>query len=155
MDSRSRRRKRLFLLCVFGSPYLSTWVQYVLDGPPGNTYLGYSVESSCLARTFIPPDERERRAYILAKSLDYVHRTGDRAWPQHFYEDASNTTGIQFLLGADDDGSHPNLPPGMVNLGQMPQAEFLATVAKSRVLIGVGNPLTCANYFIAFAYFDR
>ncbi len=45
-------------------------------------------------------------------------------------------------MGAHDVEPHLDLPPSLTNLGIMPQAEFLDTVSRSLVLVGVGLPVT-------------
>ena len=75
-----------------------------------------------------------------------MQSAGERAWPPHFYEAASNMTGIQFVLGANDDSSQPDLPPGITNHGILEQPEFMDALSKSLVLVGVGSPSTCVNF---------
>jgi hypothetical protein len=67
------------------------------------------------------------------------------AWPPHFYEAASNVTGLKFTLGAWDNGYKGDLPPGLTNHGVLPQNEFVDTLSRSRVLIGVGTPIACVE----------
>jgi hypothetical protein len=82
----------------------------------------------------------------MTKRLALVQGAGERAWPPHFYEAASNMTGIQFVLGANDDSSQPDLPPGITNHGILEQPEFMDALSKSLVLVGVGSPSTCVNF---------
>lgn len=39
--------------------------------PESNTYLGYSVEKTCMTHTFIPHEDRFDQAYIFAKRMSY------------------------------------------------------------------------------------
>jgi hypothetical protein len=125
--------------------------QYALEGHTPNTYLGYSVEPWCMLQPFIAHHDREDRGYVMAKYLSFVLEVkGDWhpiAWPPHFYEAASNATGIKFVLGAQppDCCLHPDIPPGLTNHGVMPQAVFLDTVSKSQILIGAGSPDAYVN----------
>jgi len=91
-----------------------------------------------LSQPFIAPDEREDQAYVMAKWMSYLE---DGAWPLHFYEAASNTSGLQFIIGARDDG-RVDLPLGLTNYGVMSQPEFLDTLSNSLLLVGVGRPAT-------------
>jgi hypothetical protein len=109
-----------------------------------NNYLGYSVEPSCLLQPFVPHADRQHRAYVFAKWVSFVLDERERAWPPHFYEAAANATGIQFVLGANSDISE-DLPNSMTNYGIMEQPEFVDTLSRSLVLVGVGNPPLCVN----------
>jgi len=126
------------------NPLGSNWTFSPEDyrGPIPNTYLGYSVEPSCLQQPFVPHVDRQDRAYIMAKQLDFVLDPRQRAWPPHFYQAASHMTGIQFVLGAGNSDAYPDPPPGVTNYGQMAQPVFLNNLSRSRVLVGVGSPIT-------------
>lgn len=95
-----------------------------------------------MQQPFRAPQERNNQAYILAKWQEYLDKG---AWPFHFYEAASNATGIQFVMGANDEGVHPDPPPGITNLGTMAQPAFLDILSKSLVLVGLGDPLMCVG----------
>ena len=95
-------------------------------------------------------DEREDQAYVMAKRLAYLQ---DEAWPLHFYEAASNTTGLQFIIGARDDDRHVDLPPGLTNYGFMAQPAFMDALSKSLLLVGVGRPATCVCSVISVTLF--
>lgn len=78
---------------------------------------------------------------------------------------AAEETGVRFLFGARDDTGvaedwggegdgeveeererkRPDMPSAenYENVGQRPREEFVKELARSRVLIGVGNPLMC------------
>lgn len=112
-----------------------------------NTYIGYSIEDVCRSREFVPHEDRELQAYVMAKKLSLFGESNNPAWPADFYESATQATGVQFIVGATDDSDTagepvPELPSGLINYGLMPQSEFLNHVSESRVLIGVGNPAT-------------
>jgi len=129
-----------------GNPLGRKWTlspeEYALAGLTPNTYLGYSVEHSCMSQAFVPHDDREDSAYVMTKRLARLRNAEERAWPPHFYEAASNMTGIEFVLGANDDGSHRDVPPGITNYGVLEQPAFMDALSKSVVLIGVGSPST-------------
>lgn len=120
--------------------------EYAREGYEPNIYLGYSVEPSCLSIPMVPQDDREDYAYIMTKNLYFVtEEGGEQAWPPRFYEEASRVLGIRLVMGAReeaDDGKTGELPAGVVNLGLLPQPEFLDVMSKSLVLIGVGRPYT-------------
>lgn len=123
-------------------------------GDKGNTYLGYSVEPSCLTQEFIPHADRPRgQVYAMAKRLSYFAAQPDRAWPPSFYTMARKKVqtpgGLHFVIGAANDTDFanqygvtiPHLPAEDVhNLGLLDRTRFMAEVAKSRVLVGVGRP---------------
>jgi hypothetical protein len=92
-----------------------------------------------LSQPFIAPDEREDQAYVMAKQMSYLE---DGAWPLHFYEAASKTSGLQFIIGAKDDDRRVGLPPGLTNYGFLSQPAFLDTLSNSLLLVGVGRPAT-------------
>jgi hypothetical protein len=100
-----------------------------------------------MAQPFIPHADRQHRAYIMTKRLAFLEEDRERAWPSHFFEVASNKTGLQFVMGASDDvdGRHIDLPSGLVNFGYMTQPAFVDAVSKSLVLVGVGRPVTCVK----------
>lgn len=120
-----------------------------------NTYLGYSVEDSCMKQPFIPHTERPRgRVYAMAKSMSYFAAQPDRAWPVTFFSNARKKIqtpgGVSFVLGAHNDTdfakeyglSIPDMPSdgSVENLGLMDTETFMEEVARSRVLLGVGRP---------------
>ncbi|KAJ7462127.1 hypothetical protein FB451DRAFT_1140209 [Mycena latifolia] len=113
---------------------------YELLGHAPNTYLGYSIESQCRKRPFVPHAERSGQAYILAKTLDYF-RADARAWPPAFFDAASNATGLAFVAGAKGAlDAVPELASSITNVGPLPPDEFYAVLSKSAVLVGMGDP---------------
>lgn len=79
---------------------------------------------------------------------------------------AAEETGVRYLFGARDDTvvdgdgdgeeveeererKRPDMPSweNYENVGQRPREEFVRELARSRVLIGVGNPLMCVSFF--------
>lgn len=109
---------------------------------------------------FVPHDERDRdnngegagkaQAWVMAKRLGYFF-PGRSAWPNTFYDAASAASGVQFAVGAGQEGfeidgagkdmTEDLLPKGMKNYGVLDQGNFMQKLARSRVLIGIGNPL--------------
>lgn len=127
---------------------LDMGAQYALEGHTPNIHLGYSVEPSCLLQPFLPAPDRPSappQAYLMTKRLAFLNA----AWPAHFFAAAQNATGISFVMGASWDGREgdgaepPSMPEGVRNVGMMDQHAFLAEVARSRVLVGVGKPVAC------------
>ncbi|KAF7973736.1 hypothetical protein HWV62_14308 [Athelia sp. TMB] len=113
---------------------------YMIDGFTANQYLGYSVEPSCMTQDIIPLEQRRDQAYVLSKRLTYLAEN-DHTWPSHFYEAAVNATGIEFVLGANDEHGSAKVPVGITNHGVLDQKEFLKAVSQSLVLVGVGTPV--------------
>lgn len=99
-----------------------------------------------MLQPFIPHEDREDRAYVMGKWVAFLLEDA-AAWPPHFFGAVSNTTGIKFIIGALSDDNYPNLPPGMINHGLLPQPAFLESVARSRFLVGVGSPPLCVNFY--------
>lgn len=110
-----------------------------------NTYLGYSIEEGCRKQPFIPHSERENQAYILAKYMAFFTPERDPAWTRNDYDAATDATGVKYILGMSNDtlqGEPPtaHLPSNYVDLGRIGRNEFLDTLSRSRVLVGIGNP---------------
>ncbi|KAH8823008.1 hypothetical protein DL96DRAFT_1559781 [Flagelloscypha sp. PMI_526] len=114
----------------------------------GNQYLGYSIESFCRKRTFIPRSQREHRALVLGKDMSYFNpQSNDRyPWknPEHPDQDLLNSvvpsippssSGQPFTLVGTAQGAEV-----IHNLGVLEQAEFYKELGKSKALLGVGNP---------------
>ena len=153
-------------------------------GKGGNTYLGYSLEPTCMQGDAYVETERRwpLQAYAMAKKWSYFAVGSDttawgfeefeaaaeasRAISQSLLHSSSNTShsdadketeenerarGLETLIGIEDDRSEPSnahlsfpssLPPSMRNVGLLEQAEFMRQVGRSRVLVGVGRPIT-------------
>ena len=105
------------------------------------------MEPSCLSQPFIQHVDREKRGYIMTKRLFFLEEDRERAWPPHYFEVASNATGIHFIMGANDDvnGPKPVLPQGVKNHGFLSQSAFVNTLSRSQVLIGIGRPVAFVN----------
>ncbi|KZP25595.1 hypothetical protein FIBSPDRAFT_1041421 [Athelia psychrophila] len=121
----------------------------------GNAYVGYSVETQCGVVPFVPHAARDgedgkAQAWVMAKRLGYFV-PGRSAWPNAVYDAASAAADVRFALGADQGGienggagaemTEEDLPRGIKNYGVLEQEAFMRQLAKSRVLIGIGNPL--------------
>lgn len=98
----------------------------------------------------------------MAKRLAYFLPGPERAWdPEWYARVAEGMQGqgqgegqkkgmgvdVEFVVGASNDpwrdGSlEVSLPGGLINLGQLPQKEFVDMIAQSKVLIGAGHPKT-------------
>lgn len=103
-----------------------------------------------MAQAFIPHSDREDQAYVMTKWLKFLDTKEDMPWPAHFYESAANATGIKFIMGANGEGNgkDPDIPPGLKNHGLMNQKAFVNAVAHSKLLVGVGMPVT----YVLYAY---
>jgi len=108
------------------------------------TYLGYSIEESCRQQHFVPHHERENQAWILAKYLHYFSSQFDAAWSQADFDAVTAATGIKFVMASfenDHPEAKPVLPSTYTNYGRINQPTFIQHLSKSRVLIGMGNPI--------------
>jgi hypothetical protein len=119
---------------------------YASRGIGKNIYLGYSIEESCRKQPFVPHSVRENQAYILAKLLSFFTPERDAAWSTADFDAVTKATGAKFILGSFNDTSEgewstPQLPSNHVNLGRIDQAEFMDVLSKSRVFIGMGDPV--------------
>lgn len=126
--------------------------QINLDGK-GNQYLGYSIEDRCLAyETYA---EREHRGLVLAKERHYFD---DSPWRGHLGAARDSVPPVRGLGdggGAEiafklvstagrergDDGSVDELPEGVVSLGRMAQDAYTRVLARSKMLVGLGDPV--------------
>jgi len=142
------------------NPLGSRWTlapeDYASQGLGSNTYLGYSVEPSCMAHEFVPHEERpEGQVYIIAKRMSYFASQDNRAWPLEFFDEAATATGAKFVAGVTDDSAESSpqleipkkLPDSITNRGLLPQGQFLDAIARSRLVIGVGNPALFVDFF--------
>ena len=117
---------------------------YSTGGLSNSTYLGYSIEESCRQHPFIPHHERENQAWILAKYLHYFTPQFNAAWSQADFDAVAAATGIKFVMGSfvsDHPEAKPVLPSTYTNYGRIDQPTFIEHLSKSRVLIGMGNPM--------------
>ncbi|KAF7967955.1 hypothetical protein HWV62_32461 [Athelia sp. TMB] len=119
-----------------------------------NVYVGYSVETQCGVVPFVPHAERDEdgkaQAWILAKRIGYFSPERS-AWTNRVYEAASAASNARFALGASQGGfeidgvgkdmTEDDLPKDWKNYGLLEQDAFMRRLAKSRVLIGIGNPV--------------
>lgn len=104
--------------------------------PEHNFYTGYSVEAYC--GDVVPVNEREHRAYILAKVPEYLEPPRF-AFSNHVFNDMKQDFGFNFVAGIGKTGSA--LPDaGITNLGFLSLAEFRRALGYSKVLVGVGRP---------------
>jgi hypothetical protein len=100
-----------------------------------------------MLQSFIPHVDRERRGYIMTKRLAFFEPGGEQAWSPHFFEAASNATGIHFVMGAENDiEPQPELPNNVTNYGPLSQPAFMDALSKSLVLVGIGRPVACVSF---------
>ncbi|KAL7415794.1 hypothetical protein BDY24DRAFT_338147 [Mrakia frigida] len=105
-------------------------------------YLGYSIEDACLSVPVVPVEERENRAYILAKYHNYF-TSSETTWSLDSFPRMSSSLSTTFVGGWVDRGNPHQASPveGVTNLGKMDREAFVREMAKSKVLIGMGNPV--------------
>jgi len=126
---------------------------YSAEGLPKSTYLGYSIEDSCRRNHFVPHHERENQAWILAKYLHYFAPQFNNAWSKADFDAVIAATSIKFAMGSfvsDHPEAEPVLPSTYINHGRIDQSTFMLHLSKSRVLIGMGNPVVwvpCTKFF--------
>lgn len=119
-----------------------------------NTYIGYSLEKTCLKTPYIPWDQRPRQIYVLAKWLKiflypkYVLTDPNKNYWNHltdtFYLDLSKSLNVSFHGQFTTFEAPPNVtqpPPGISQLARMSRPDFQKTIASSRVMMGIGSPL--------------
>lgn len=114
----------------------------------GTQFIGYSIGDRCLAATF--HEEREHRGLILAKEPKYfdeengfkgiLGKARDTVPPVTVAGEEMPFRLVSTAGERRDDGSTEELPEGIVSLGRMPQEEYTDLLAKSKMLIGIGNP---------------
>lgn len=96
----------------------------------------------------------------MAKRLAYFLPGPERAWDPEWYvrvaegmqvqgqgQEKGTGVDVEFVVGASNDPGRDGdlemeLPEGLINLGQLPQKEFVEMIAQSKVLIGAGHPKT-------------
>lgn len=130
-----------------GNPWTLSPENYARISPGGNsmnnTYLGYSIERTCMHIPITPPAERPVQAYVLAKQLRYFYGK-DFAWKDLSFADPPPTLPqpLSLVAGLADDMKDATLPvpEGITNLGKLNQTTFYENLGHSRVLIGIGNP---------------
>lgn len=110
-----------------------------------NTYLGYSLEKSCLKTSYVPLEQRPRRVFVLAKFTKYFAShyryifRDNLGMKNTFFKDISERLGLSFV-GALKKNDGFDVPPGISQLPRMAQPAFQATIASSRLLLGIGSP---------------
>lgn len=92
---------------------------------------GYSLESYCDSP--VPQDERENRAYILAKHANYFNPPQYK-YSDHVFADIKEATGLDFVAGSGEKATA--LPDGgITNLGQLKLPDFRRELGKSKALV--------------------
>ncbi|KAJ3354068.1 hypothetical protein HDU83_005885 [Entophlyctis luteolus] len=107
-----------------------------LDSSATNTYLGYSLEHSCFETDIVPWQLRPNRTYILAKGFEYF-QTSKIDYRQILQDLTGHEYGFEFVIGAPDAIDVKNV----VNVGNLNKTEFLSNLSRSKVLLGLGDPI--------------
>lgn len=146
-----------------GHPFGAQWTlspeDYKALGDGTNTCLGYSIEATCSQHPFVPHANRgANEAYILAKLLSFFLPERGGTWSADLLNAATQATGIVYISGTHNDTQTrdwtapqppdpmwdvPELPTKYTNEGIRSQFKFLERLAEMKVLIGMGNPITC------------
>ncbi|WOO84839.1 uncharacterized protein LOC62_06G008356 [Vanrija pseudolonga] len=120
-----------------------------------NYYLGYTVEYKCKNYPFF--SHREHRAMILAKNDEYLDkrlnlfhgllanvRDAITPAPHPFLDDADD---VKFSMlstagkAVPNGGTRETPEPGIRSVGRMPGPQWIEAVARSKVMIGLGDPI--------------
>ncbi|TFK63467.1 hypothetical protein BDN72DRAFT_320900 [Pluteus cervinus] len=102
-----------------------------------NTYLGYSIERTCMRRPVTPIAKRPNQVYILAKRLSYFREKG-YSWPDISFDQAPFP--LQFVAGLTHDVEPDEVPGGIIDVGRLNQTQFYDHLGNSRLLLGIGRP---------------
>lgn len=133
----------------FGLKWTLSPENFSAEGLSKSTYLGYSIEESCHRHRFVPHHEREHQAWILAKYLHYLSPQFQASWSKTDFDAVTASTGIKFAMASfvkDHPEVKPELPSTYVNYGHIDQSTFMNNLSKSRVLIGMSNPILWAPF---------
>lgn len=116
-----------------------------------NTYLGYSLEGSCLKAPYVPFNDRPRQAYVLTKRLsyflksDYILRATSGVVEDQpkstFFSDLSQKANLTFYAQYRHDVENIKPVPGITELPKLARPDFQSFLARSRVVVGIGWPL--------------
>ncbi|KAJ6470927.1 hypothetical protein C8R45DRAFT_836608 [Mycena sanguinolenta] len=140
---------KLFSFHFWGSADNPLGRKWTLSPEPVNSYnnyLGYSIEPQCARQTPVPPDARPAQAFVYSKDVKNF-QGGEYAWAPDFFDAASAAAAVEFIAGVKQD--LPDFFPNITNVGFMPQPEFYSTIARSRVVVGVGRPMTSPTAYDA------
>lgn len=102
---------------------------------------GYSVEKYC-KRFVDAPEQRLRRAYILAKYISILD-SDTFAWDspnKTLFAEIAERHGMSFVAGADHE-KDKTIQAGIHNMGRMPEDRFYEELALGRLVVGVGAPV--------------
>ncbi|GMK59029.1 hypothetical protein CspeluHIS016_0700440 [Cutaneotrichosporon spelunceum] len=139
------------------------WRKPTDEGYRNMTYLGYSIEEPNLQT--IPFAERPMRAYILSKRVQYFYDVfgkpmiGRDQITRAYHELRKEFPTFEFVGAFVDDRTpeeHESLgpmeiPEGVRNLGKLGPAEWGREVANSRVMVGIGFPVSSPSPYQALA----
>ncbi|ORY24886.1 hypothetical protein BCR39DRAFT_561348 [Naematelia encephala] len=120
-------------------------------------YIGYSMDDQCQAVTFVPHDERPMSAWFYSKQATYFYSDHPEfGWNRSYFElatEALKDHNLEFRGAYQIDytflpaslseriAERPMEPiPGVTNLGKIGPELFTEELAKSRVLVGIGQP---------------
>ncbi|CED84680.1 hypothetical protein [Phaffia rhodozyma] len=107
-------------------------------------YLGYSIEKVCLKEPVVPWEKRDDRAYMFAKFDSYLTNS-EATWSTSSFPTIQRLVNVTFVGGfMRQHGNRADSPPqieGITNLGLLDREDFIQEMAKSKVLVGVGNPI--------------
>lgn len=99
---------------------------------------------------FLPGPERAWDPEWYARVAEGMHVQGQgqgQGWEKGQEKGRGVDVDVEFVVGASNDpwrdgDLEVELPEGLINLGQLPQKEFVEMIAQSKVLIGAGHPKT-------------
>ncbi len=115
-----------------------------------NTYLGYSIETWCKQNPTYPFTRRENRAFIYAKEVHYFLEGTNLFFVKgrQLWKELKASLGLDFLAAVG--GAEVQVPEeGVDNIGRQSQPDFYDVLAKSRAMIGLGQPYLSPSPFDA------
>ncbi|EJT99467.1 hypothetical protein DACRYDRAFT_81852 [Dacryopinax primogenitus] len=133
-------------------PLGGSWTLSPEDYRGVTRFLGYSLETECMTREVVPPDNRSDQVYVLAKWFRYFF-ADSYPWPHDALARAVEQTGLQFITGyTNDTETSPLWSPPVVNYGQMPKELFHERLSHSRALLGIGQPYLSPSPYDALCF---
>ncbi|KAF8998557.1 hypothetical protein BDQ17DRAFT_1428391 [Cyathus striatus] len=109
------------------------------EEPSPIQYIGFSIEDSC-PEAPVPLEEREPRIYMHMKYLRYL--SDDKwSWDVSWFTEVAEELNATFIGGWINDNNAPEVGNARItNLGRLSHEQFIEELAKSRVMLSMGNP---------------
>ncbi|KAJ9103197.1 hypothetical protein QFC21_002620 [Naganishia friedmannii] len=119
---------------------------------PGHTYIPLTLEKSCLQLGVVPHHRRKGEVTVLGKLYQYFypHRMGlvpQDVWPP--FQNATSLAPIANARALKETDVEQSTPPGLINKGPVPSANYTQQVANSKVLLTIGRPEISPSPYLA------